>query len=206
MQGLSCSKHGNRGRTSLQPPRGAMVFTQTGACAEAVMNSPSPPPGGERAGVRRGEAAAPTSPSPSPSRRVPSFSPRKRAERANLHMAEELARSGQVPGTRYLIQVCVSAAGSIVCRLGSGRTVGEGAAEAPFEAGGDAGEPSGRPVRSPAPRPPARNAARSGAKASSGDPSPERLAPVGVRPRDFLWSGMVQLAVRHGELLCARIR
>ena len=35
--------------------------------------------------------------------------------------------TGQVPGTRYLIQVCVSAAGSIVCRLGSGRTVGEGA-------------------------------------------------------------------------------
>jgi hypothetical protein len=146
---------------------------------------------------------------------VASLSPRKRAERANLHMAEELARSGHVPGTRYLIQVGVSAAGSIVCRLGSGRTVGEDAAEVPFEAGGDAGEPSGRPVRSPAriaacssaPRPPARNAAQSGGQSEQRRPLTRASRPPSgcVRP-DFLWSGMALLAVRHDELLCARIR
>jgi hypothetical protein len=50
---------------------------------------PSPPLGAERAEVRWGEvtygtAARPTSPSPSPRRRVPSLSPRKRAERVIL--------------------------------------------------------------------------------------------------------------------------
>src|SRR5271168_3304611 len=48
--------------------------------------SPSPPLGAERVGVRWGKAAPrpvpPTSPSPPLARRVPSLSPRKRAERA----------------------------------------------------------------------------------------------------------------------------
>src|SRR5271169_3080273 len=55
----------------------------------SLPNSPSPPLGAERVGVRWAQpqlraSALPASPSPPQRRRVPSLSPRKRAERANL--------------------------------------------------------------------------------------------------------------------------
>jgi hypothetical protein len=65
---------------------------------KSLFNSPSPPLGAERVGVRWGSgrsvvAASPTSPSPSLTRRVPSLSPRKRAERAKLRDGQDASEN-----------------------------------------------------------------------------------------------------------------
>ena len=69
---------------------------------KSLFNSPSPPLGAERVGVRWGSgrsvvAASPTSPSPSLSRRVPSLSPRKRAERAKLRDGQDASENVRIP-------------------------------------------------------------------------------------------------------------
>src|SRR5713101_965028 len=73
-------------RGMLWTPAFALGYAQISELGRPAAYPPSPPLGAERVGVRWGSprlrtAAPPTSPSPSLTRRGPSLSPRKRAER-----------------------------------------------------------------------------------------------------------------------------